>query len=284
MGADERDWYWDRATKAPKDQYYDPKEFRGSKEVRPSKASASWLRFLVAVTLPWMLLIAGATILQIAHGSKIQDAFTAARQWIGAGFEQHPQLFGVAFAVFLMHLFVPRIMRTFYVWVAVGYLCFVIFDHFGNAARKPSQTPTADSMQRVVRMAVQRNPSGRYETPGSINGHPVSFIVDTGTEITSVSGSMARVLGVASCRPQRFNTLAGDIDGCVATVSEVSFGQFRVLDAEIAIMPNMTGPALLGMNILQMVTIEQKGTELWLTADDGFDGDEAAQAPSARKR
>ena len=52
----------------------------------------------------------------------------------------------------------------------------------------------------------------------------------------------------------------GVVDGCVATVSEFAFGKFRVTDIEVAILPALSGEALLGMNALKQIKIEQEDT------------------------
>ena len=54
-------------------------------------------------------------------------------------------------------------------------------------------------------------------------------------------------------------TANGNVNACMAIVPEVSFGGFRLTDIEVAIMPNMSGDALLGMNVLRKFHIEQIG-------------------------
>ena len=132
------------------------------------------------------------------------------------------------------------------------------------------QQRTGES-QRVATMTVPRNQSGHYETPGSINGRPVTFIVDTGAALTAIPGSLAKPFGITSCEPRQFSTAAGEVFGCVATVPEVVFGSFRVKDVQIAVLPNMSGSALLGMNILEMLRIEQRGSTLLFSTVDFHD-------------
>ncbi len=50
----------------------------------------------------------------------------------------------------------------------------------------------------------------------------------------------------------------GDVEGCVATVREIAFGEFRVRNVDVPIMPKLAGPALLGMNVLRHYRIEQE--------------------------
>lgn len=165
----------------------------------------------------------------------------------------------VAGAVFYMTK--PRLAGMVYTWLGIGFLCFVAFDYVGK-------TPVATAAQRagepprVATMSVLKNKRGHYETPGSINGQSVTFIVDTGAGLTSIPGSLAKPLGITSCEPRLFSTAGGEVFGCVATVAEVVFGSFRAHNVQVAVMPTMNGPALLGMNILEMVQIEQRGSAL----------------------
>lgn len=261
MSADERDWYRERAAKTMRDHYYDPKEFRGSREVRPHHPRITLLQLVIANALPYALLIGAGTIWQIAHGASPHDAFLTATQWIKSFILSHPALclLMVAGAVFYMAR--PRLAGMVYTWIGIGFLCFVTFDHFGKKTADTTP-PRAGEPPRVATMSVPKNQRGHYETPGSINGQPVTFIVDTGAGLTSVPGSLAKPLGITSCEPRQFSTAAGEVFGCVATVAEVVFGSFRAHNVQVAVMPTMNGPALLGMNILGMVQIEQRGSAL----------------------
>ena len=114
-------------------------------------------------------------------------------------------------------------------------------------------------------MLVQKNRHGHYETLGSINGYPVTFLIDTGASMTSVPGSLGRQLGVSSCEPRQFNTAGGEVTGCVTRVQELAFGTFLVQNVQVAVMPDMKGSALLGMNVLKMLKIEQQDSVLRLS-------------------
>lgn len=261
MSADERDWYRERAAKTMRDHYYDPKVFRGSREVRSEQPRITFLQFIIANSLPYALLIVAGTVWQIAHGATPHDALLMATQWLKGFVLSHPALCLLMVAGAAFYMTKPRLAGMVYTWLGIGFLCFVAFDYFGNK-RVSTAAPRASEQPRVATMTVLKNQRGHYETPGSINGQPVTFIVDTGADLTSVPGSLAKPLGITSCEPRQFSTAAGDAFGCVATVAEVVFGSFRAHNVQVAVMPTMNGPALLGMNILGMVKIEQRGSAL----------------------
>ena len=244
-----------------RDHYYDPKEFRGSREVRLTPSRITPLQIVIANALPYAFLIVAGTVWQLAHGASPHDAFTAATQWIKGFLLSHPAVLLLTVAGGAFYLVKPRLAGSIYVWIGIGFLCFVTFEHIGKkTAAVPPQR--AGEPQRVATMTVPKNQRGHYETPGSINGQPVTFIVDTGAGLTSIPGSLAKPLGIKSCEPRQFSTAAGEVFGCVSTVAEVVFGSFRAHNVQVAVMPAMNGPALLGMNILGMVQIEQRGSAL----------------------
>ena len=52
-------------------------------------------------------------------------------------------------------------------------------------------------------------------------------------------------------------TANGVVARCTATVSEITFGDFRVRNLVVAVMPNMPQDALLGMDVLGRLKIQQ---------------------------
>ena len=104
--------------------------------------------------------------------------------------------------------------------------------------------------------------TGNYVMYGSINGVFVRFVVDTGASVTSVSQRVARHMGLLGCVPARSTTANGAAQVCIATAQDLQFGDFRVQNVQVAIMPDMEAQALLGMNVLRQFHITQNGGEM----------------------
>lgn len=106
-----------------------------------------------------------------------------------------------------------------------------------------------------------------YFISGSIKGVPVRFLVDTGASDIAISRKVADQARIFDCRPRKYHTANGIIDSCVATVSEVTFGNFVIHNIELsyAAYPRGADPgktdsdALLGMSALKHFKIEQQG-------------------------
>lgn len=97
--------------------------------------------------------------------------------------------------------------------------------------------------------------NGGYYINGSINKYLTTFQVDTGASTTSIPKELADIVGVTNCKTHRFNTANGEVVGCIGIVPELTFGNFRITNVEIAVMPNMKG-SLLGMNVLSNLRLE----------------------------
>lgn len=126
------------------------------------------------------------------------------------------------------------------------------------------ETPKPTTGTGILRLT--QTADGHYFTGGSVNGFPVVFMVDTGATNVAISSSVAARAGINRCVAKVYSTANGTVQGCSTTVKEITFGSFRLLDVEVAIMPNMQGEALLGMNALRRFRLEQSDGVLTLTA------------------
>lgn len=109
------------------------------------------------------------------------------------------------------------------------------------------------------KMELKQTRDGHYFSSGTVNGAPVVFMVDTGATVVSISAEIAARAGIRECAPRQVLTANGQVNACVATVPEVTFGSFRLTQVDVMVMPNMPGDALLGMNVLRNFRIEQAG-------------------------
>jgi|APTNR8051073442_1049403.scaffolds.fasta_scaffold17270_2 clan AA aspartic protease (TIGR02281 family) len=128
-----------------------------------------------------------------------------------------------------------------------------------------AETPKTNTGTGGGALRLRQTADGHYFTGGSINGFPIVFMVDTGATNVAISSNVAARAGIDRCARKVFSTANGSVQGCSATVKEMTFGSFRLLDVEVAVMPNMQGEALLGMNALRWLRLEQSDGVLTLT-------------------
>lgn len=105
-----------------------------------------------------------------------------------------------------------------------------------------------------------------YRTSGAVNGVPVNFVVDTGASGTVISQRAAEAAGIHSCVTVGYTATAnGVVSRCTTTVSEITFGEFHVKNLVVSVIPNMPVDALLGMDVLGRLKIQQQDGTLSLS-------------------
>jgi len=115
----------------------------------------------------------------------------------------------------------------------------------------------------VKEVQVWRNTTGMYTTVGSINGLPVSFLVDTGATQVAMNASQARRLGIdyhVTGRPAEVTTASGVERAWSVTLDSVKVGDLEVRNVPAVVLegaqPQVT---LLGMSYLGRMEITNDG-------------------------
>jgi iron donor protein CyaY len=110
-------------------------------------------------------------------------------------------------------------------------------------------------------MEVKRQPNGHFYLPGTIENVPVTFMVDTGATVTSISSDLARQAGIRNCKEVQFQTANGTATGCIALVPRMTLGNFELQNITVAVMPNME-TNLLGANVLRNFQVSQSDSSM----------------------
>ncbi len=110
-------------------------------------------------------------------------------------------------------------------------------------------------------MEVQRQANGHFYLPGTIDSIPVTFMVDTGASVTSISSDLARQAGIRNCKEVQFQTANGTATGCIALVPRMTLGNFVLENITVAVMPNME-TNLLGANVLRNFQVSQSDSSM----------------------
>ncbi|MBI5006310.1 MAG: TIGR02281 family clan AA aspartic protease [Nitrosomonadales bacterium] len=110
-------------------------------------------------------------------------------------------------------------------------------------------------------MEVQRQANGHFYLPGTIENVPVTFMVDTGASVTSISSDIAQQAGIRNCKEVQFQTANGTATGCIALVPRMTLGNFTLQNITVAVMPNME-TNLLGANVLRNFQVSQSDSTM----------------------
>lgn len=113
-------------------------------------------------------------------------------------------------------------------------------------------------------MEVPRQANGHFYLPGTINDIPVSFMVDTGASVTSISTDLARQADIRNCKEMQFQTANGNATGCIALVPRMTLGNFVLENITVAVMPNLE-TNLLGSNVLRNFQVRQSDSSMLIS-------------------
>jgi aspartyl protease family protein len=93
---------------------------------------------------------------------------------------------------------------------------------------------------------------GHFLTPGSINGHAVQFMVDTGATDVALGADEAQRLGIDYRKGMvgRGATANGIVSVYRVKLSSVRIGDVEVHDVDASVLPSNAGPILLGNSFL----------------------------------
>jgi aspartyl protease family protein len=119
-----------------------------------------------------------------------------------------------------------------------------------NIAGNPPDATAADDAWQYV---VEAGPEGHFAIEGTVNGVPVTFLVDTGASEIVLTMADARRLGFDPRHlefSQRFRTANGEVQGAPVRLRELRVGQFSLYDLDASVNAGPLPISLLGMNFL----------------------------------
>lgn len=144
------------------------------------------------------------------------------------------------------------------IWIAISGTIYLYFD-----AREKPTIAVADVGLTGGEVIIPRSRDGHYYVRGSINGHSVDFMVDTGASMVSIGRGIARSAGLPSGMPASFSTANGTVMGEIVSGQTVEAGGIVVKGLSVGV--GVVGDvALLGQNFLRRVDVLQSGDKMVL--------------------
>lgn len=166
---------------------------------------------------------------------RVQDAGAGAAVGAGAGIPKG---------------FVWSRLRVLMVWLAVFAVLYAAVEFY----LKPKPMVITASGDLVI----ERARDGHFHMPGSVNGKPVDFLVDTGASLVVVSETFARRAGLQGGVPTTFSTANGELPGRIVLDVPISVGPIKVsgIRVGVGLQVRDADEALLGQNFLSKFDIE----------------------------
>jgi aspartyl protease family protein len=140
--------------------------------------------------------------------------------------------------------------------------------YFGGVEERrhnPNQSPESILNAESVEVLLKQNQQGHYVTTGTINDHPVEFLLDTGATDVVIPEALADQLQLKRGRRGRAMTANGPVTIFSTTISQLTIGDISLRNVNASINPGMRPPSiLLGMSALKQVEFVQSGRSLTL--------------------
>ena len=126
----------------------------------------------------------------------------------------------------------------------------------------PNQRPSANASGAVI---LERNRQGHYVATGEINGHKVTFLLDTGATTVAMSSRLARELDLERGASIQMDTANGVSQAFQTRLNSVRLGDIVVHEVSAVFSDGMLDDTvLLGMSFLKHVEFTQRENKLIL--------------------
>ncbi|MBK1731433.1 retropepsin-like aspartic protease family protein [Thiococcus pfennigii] len=151
-------------------------------------------------------------------------------------------------------------------WAAGLGLLWFLFHGVIEGERNPNRHPEAEvGAGGALQLVLERNRAGHYLADGRIDGHRVTFLLDTGATMVALSLELARRLDLPLRPGGQVRTANGVVSTWSTVLRSVDVGGLEVSDVRALVLPNLPGDeVLLGMNYLKHFEILQRGEALTL--------------------
>lgn len=148
----------------------------------------------------------------------------------------------------------------------------IFFDSVLQSQFNPNNEPEFNETDNGIKEVVlQRNRQGHYVANGTINGVPVTFLLDTGATDVAIPAAIARKAGLNQGYISQAATANGIIQVYSTILDELQLGNIRLHDIKASITPSMGGETiLLGMSALKQIEFMQRGSNLTLRQIPAF--------------
>jgi aspartyl protease family protein len=156
----------------------------------------------------------------------------------------------------------PATFKVATVWLLVGLALFV-----GVQWWEGQQQKTRFQLQGDV-VEIQRGDDGHYHWPGTINGRPVDFLIDTGATGTALSADLARELGLETLGTVQSGTAAGVVTGQVVRADLALEGGVTAERLRMVALAGLGDRPLLGMDVLGRLRWSQQQGVLRIHLND----------------
>ncbi len=150
-------------------------------------------------------------------------------------------------------------------WILAIGLLWLLFDGYLERLNHPNRQLEVRAGAERTELVLRRNPLGHYVAPGTVNGRPVTFLLDTGATLVSVPEHLGAALGLEPGARHQVRTANGTVTARATRIEELGLGPFRLRGVRGHLNPGMDDDQiLLGMSALKHLEFLQRNGTLIL--------------------
>lgn len=150
-------------------------------------------------------------------------------------------------------------------WIAALALATYWFGNWERQRDNPNRHPASVHGDGYIEVSLASSRGGHYVLDGQINGHSVTFLLDTGASAVAIPRQLADELGLQPGAPVRVRTANGTVNGARTRLDLLQLGDIQLHDVTALIAPGMDNhEVLLGMSALSQLEFTQKDGTLVL--------------------
>lgn len=154
----------------------------------------------------------------------------------------------------------PRSWKIATVWLLLGAALFL-----GVQAWQAHQVQTRFTVQAGV-IEIRRSADGHYHWPGTVQGQPVDFLIDTGATGTVLPADLVAGWNLPVLGEVQSQTANGIARGDLVRVDVALEGGVRIDALRAAVLPGLAGKPLLGMDVMGRLRWQQEDGVLRIQA------------------
>lgn len=138
----------------------------------------------------------------------------------------------------------PGTIKLATVWLLLGVAVFLGIQWWQHQQQQTLFRADGGSIE------IRRGDDGHYHWPGTLNGRPVDFLVDTGATGSAMSAALARELQLKSHGSVRSTTAGGAVTGSLVRADLSLRGGVTAERLRMVALPGLGERPLLGMDVL----------------------------------
>ncbi len=156
---------------------------------------------------------------------------------------------------------IPSTFKVVTVWIIIGLAIYLAFAWYQQEQTRPKVVLSTNQKNTVMLESRGRH----FVALVKFQGRDQELLVDTGASMTTISRTLAEKLQLKKVSSQVFQTANGSATADIVLASLEIPGLLTIESLPVAVMKEMEGPGLLGMDVLRRLRMVQEGGKLVLS-------------------